>query len=324
MAIALARPELGLPTEPHLIDARLDAENALRVSLIEGTHNFLEFTIDSPPVEPQPNQTCFVQLGRYGDVMIILPAMKHIFDTTGIKPVLMICREFAGILDGVSYVEPWPVDGLSWVMGVKTARDGADRYFKKVFVPKYWDCPGMTPDHVPDEKVSIQGVEDDEWNSYMFSQWKSCGFTRRQIIDWPLVFDRRDSNREKLLCDKTIHGEKPVVLYNFSGFSSPMRAEKEVLSSLSRLDGKIQMVNLFDVTAKNIYDLLGLYDRSLCLVTGDTATLHLAAAHKIPMVALVNNGGSGSIVKGNCILKVRYAEIQSRVQEIGKAVEKLL
>ena len=40
-------------------------------------------------------KTCYVQLGRFGDLMIMLPGWKHLYDTTGEKPNVIACAEFA-------------------------------------------------------------------------------------------------------------------------------------------------------------------------------------------------------------------------------------
>jgi hypothetical protein len=275
---------------------------------------------------------CFVHLGRHGDVMIILPAMLRIFQTTGIKPVMMVCQEFAGTLDGCSYVTPWPMEGFSWFRDVDTAKKIAEYWFDEVIIPKWWDCPGHHPPPPRHDEVPVvlnhQGrrmvVSAEEWESYQVSQWKAAGFTRQQLIEWPLVFDRRDSGRESVLASRVAHWKKPVVLYNFSGVSNPMGFEPEVLGSIRHLNGAVDLVDLRHVHAERIYDLLGLYDRALCLITGDTATLHLAAASNIPCIALLANGGAGSIARGNVKLKLRYHEVSARVGEIKSVVESLL
>jgi hypothetical protein len=328
--IAQAHPELNLPTDRATAELRLDGENALRVSRISGADQYVVFTVPEPTSTPRPDQTCMVQLGRFGDLMIMLPALKHIFDTDGVKPMLMTCREFADILDGVSYVEPWVLDGISWISGLRTAYEGARQYtFKNVIVPKYWDCQGMQPAFVPDEtgvldqsKLAIP-IADDEWNSYMFSQWKASGFTRQQIIDWPLVFDKRDLEREATFCKPYFDGT-PVVLLNFTGFSNRMWAEPEITDVLKPLMGRVKLVNLKEIRAPRIFDLFGMFDRSLCLVTGDTSTLHLASASKIPLIALQAEGGAGSLVKGNAKLKIRYSEVKSRMHEVREVIEGLL
>lgn len=264
--------------------------------------------------------------------MIMLPAMLHIFQTTGIKPVMMVCSEFAGTLEGCSYVTAWPVDGFSWHSDVKTAKAIADYWYDKVVVPKWWDCPGLGPPPPRNDEVPVvlnhQGrrmvVSATEWESYQVSQWKAAGFTRQQLIEWPLVFDNRNLSRELALASRVSHWKRPVVLYNFSGVSNPMGFEPEVLNVLRSMNGRVDLVDLRNVRAERLYDLLGLYDRALCVITGDTSTLHLAAASNVPTIALLANGGAGSIARGNIKLKLRYFEVSARVGEIKSAVEQLL
>lgn len=281
----------------------------------------------SLPKEP----LCLVHLGRFGDIMIMLPAMRQTFLDTGVKPVMSVCSEFAGILDGVSYVEPWAQPGVHWVTGTRSVYDEALKHFADVRVPKWWDCQGMEPpppppgeDHV---ELSHLGrrifVRPEEWDSYMYSQWKACGFTRRQMAEWPLVFDRRSPEREELLASYVVR-PRPTILYNLSGMTSPVPQAAEVLKQLWPFRGRASIVDLSNIRAERIYDLLGLYDRASVLVTGDTATLHLAAAHKIPTIALINDGGAGSIVKCNSILTLRYSEILRRGHEIIPLLSKLL
>lgn len=283
-------------------------------------------------LSPKTLHPCYIQLGRLGDIMIMLPAMKHIFDMTGVKPVMMVCSEFVGMLEGCSYVIPWPMAGFSWYGDVKLAKDIADHWYDTVVVPKWWDCPGLQP---PPPKageavviLNHQGrrmvVAAPEWDSYQYSQWKAAGFTKQEMLDLPLVFDRRNEAREAILAVNHLPKGKPAVLYNFGGLSNPMPYEPEVLRELQSLRDRVHLVNLRNIQADRIQDLLGLYDRALCLITGDTATLHLAAASKVPMIALVANGGAGSIPKGNTVLKLRYGEVSAKVSLIKATVQKLL
>jgi hypothetical protein len=275
---------------------------------------------------------CYVQLGRFGDIMIILPALYQHYQATGEKAVMLCCEEFASVLDGVSYVEPFPVSGIPWTNGVRRAMIAATKYYDVVVVPKWWDCHGMEPPPPPPNdpyvELDFQGrrlvVSPSEWDSYQYSQWKACGFSRQQLLDWPLVFDRRSAQREKDIAAHYLNPRKPNVLFNFTGTSNPMGMEPEVVRELQPLRDRINIVDIGRIRAHRIYDLLGLYDRSLCLITGDTSTLHLAAASKIPLIALLANGGAGSIVKGNEVFRLRYHEIEHRKHEIRTAVEKLL
>jgi ADP-heptose:LPS heptosyltransferase len=84
---------------------------------------------------------------------------------------------------------------------------------------------------------------------------------------------------------------------------------------------EVEIVNLAAIKAERLYDLLGLYDHAVGLVTSDTATLHLAAASKVPYIALLNNGGAGSIPKGNCILSIRYSNFRNELGRFMEAVK---
>ncbi len=286
------------------------------------------FLLPKPP-------PCFVHLGRFGDIIIMLPALKRIHDQTGIRPVMMSCDEFGSVLEGCSYVRPWLVSGLSWNRDVQACYVEALKWYSHVIVPKWWDCPGLEPP--PPAKgehelvwLKHQGrdihVPKEDWESYQFSQWKACGFTKAQLLEWPLVFDRRSPERETELSRHYMGmaGKKPYVLYNFSGISNPVSFEPEIMRALAPIRRHFEMIDLSRIRAHRIYDLLGLYDRAACLITGDTSTLHLAAASPVPMIALLANDGAGSIPRGNTVLKLRYRELRAKVDEIKTVIEKIL
>ena len=48
----------------------------------------------------------YVQLGRAGDILNILPLLWDDYRKASEKPGLMVAAEFAPLLEGVSYVEP--------------------------------------------------------------------------------------------------------------------------------------------------------------------------------------------------------------------------
>jgi len=274
---------------------------------------------------------CYVQLGRVGDLLIILPGLLHHFRSTGVKPVLMTCSQFAGTLKRVSYVETFPVDGIPWNTGARSAWKAAADLYDEVIVPKWWDArldPPPPRANEPSIELDWQGrriiLSQDEWNSYQYSQWKACGWGRQELLDWPLMFDQRDAHAEAWFATHYLHPKKPNVLYNFSGVSNPMGFEPEVIRALLPLRDKVNLVDLSRIQLDYFTDLLGLYDRSLCVISGDTATLHLAAASRVPLIALLADGWAGSIVKGNEVLRLRYSQIRNNVSTIAGAVQKLL
>lgn len=275
---------------------------------------------------------CFVHLGRYGDLMIMMPLWKKLQERDGIAPVVVVCAEFADLFEGASYINPWPVQNFNWFADVKLARKIAEHWFGEVVVPKWWDEPGRKPrfENPWENRITLlhQGhhieVGESAWKSFMLSQWVETGHTLQELVDWPLVFDNRSPAREESLGKRVSSWKRPVVLYNFTGISNRCPFEPEIIGAARKFSDRLELVNLGGVRAERIYDLLGLYDRALCLITGDTSTLHLAAASKVPTIALLADGGAGSIVKANCPLVLRYGEIRSNLHRIESVIEMLL
>lgn len=276
------------------------------------------------------SEVCFVHLGKYGDLMIMLPAFKLVAEQMGKPPICIVSKEYASLFDGVSYVRPW-VEPLHWWKGVKQARMLAEKRGFNPIIVKWWDEPEAKPpgNPKPGKKISLtvhgqkRIINAEEWDSYQLSQWRYAGFDVEQMMLAPLVFDRRCEYREAELRSRWFRTNKPKLLINFSTsgtspFKNYMRAY-----GLVHISG-CEIVNLGAIRAHRIYDLLGLYDQAAGLITTDTATLHLAAASRIPYIAFVNNGGAGSVPKGNCVLAVRYSDFDRKLPFYIDAVKNLV
>jgi hypothetical protein len=277
-------------------------------------------------------ESCCIHLGKYGDLMVLMPGWKHSFDKTGIRPLVMVSQEFANLFDGVSYVRPWAVP-LHWYGECGKARIIADKEFgaENVTFPKWWDDPTFVPPPVPSEKVNLTirdkkvCVPKKSWFSYMSSQWTSAGFDIDRLFE-PVVFDRRDMAREQKLVADTFKTRNPKILVccQKSGSSSPFPFEPEVHALLRKYSDTHEVVDISTLKAHRIYDLLGLYDRAALLITSDTATLHLASSSFIPYIAFIQNGGGGSLPRGQCHLTVRYADAVKRMPEVDYVVANLV
>lgn len=270
---------------------------------------------------------CMVHLGKYGDIMIMLPAFKAVADQLGKPVICMVSKDYASIFEGVSYVTPW-VQDLHWWKGVGRARKIAEEAGLDPVVIKWWDEPGAKPPLPlePGKTISLKihgvlrKVNAADWDSFQASQWRYAGFTMEQMMQWPLVFDRRNTFREQELRRRSFKTERPKLLVNLSqSGTSPFGASLQAYAMLHM--AHMEIVNLAGIRAHRIFDLLGLYDNANLLVTSDTATLHLAAASKIPYIAFINNGGAGSIPKGDCRLAIRYGEFQQRMGDYVEALK---
>ena len=272
---------------------------------------------------------CFVALGKYGDLALMLPAFKAVADEIGKPPIVMVSCDFAPILEGVSYVRPWVVP-LHWWKGVGPARKLAEQAGLNPICVKFWDEPGAKPPTQlgPGRKITLKihgqhrTINASDWDSYQSSQWRYAGFTVEQMMRWPLIFDKRNLQRESLLRAKVFKTNKPKFLVNCNpGGTSPFRLGNLVLAMVQDLG--MEVIDLSRFHANYIYDLIGLYDFSAGMITTDTATLHLATASDIPYIALINNGGAGSVPRGNCVLTVRYADFNKQRKQIVEAVKKI-
>lgn len=254
--------------------------------------------------------TCIVQLGRFGDILNILPIAKHIFDRDGKKPVIMVSKDYASILSAVSYAEPYVFDGPFTELSKATVV--AKAHFKNVLVSQMY-AKGFSV--IPKQP------------SFTTESWRAIGFLPMWNL-LPLVLDVRDKTREKALMDRVIvKFDKPYVLLNFAGQSSPFPGEEIIADLRFRWSHLINFVDISNLKAEYLQDLLVLMENASGMITIDTATLHMASATKIRYVALVTSGPTlwhGSTPKGNCVLQLRYNEVMERRQELNSFIDSLI
>lgn len=275
---------------------------------------------------------CVICLGRAGDIILMLPAFKKMQERTGVNPIIMVSQEYASVLDGVSYVTPWPVP-YHWANDVQKARESAETHFEDVIVPAWWNDSKQVerfkynghPDCVDGyPTMRINGMDlfiPFGHKNYMDSMWQQCGLNYTDAMKLPVLFDKRRKYEESLLRDQWLHIKKPTILYNFTGTSSPYPFPSELFAVMREYKDQLHFVNLGDIKADRIYDLLGLYDAAAGLITIDTATLHLAPASKLPYIGITKEGWSGSICKGNCVLNFKYGETLSKLDSVRRTLK---
>ena len=235
--------------------------------------------------------TCIISLARAGDIINSLACVQEIFKQQGSPVAVMVLPEFAPILEGVSYAYPVLFDGS--LMDVCGAVEQARKQF----------------DHVLVGRVCERG--ENKCESFNEESWRQLGFLERWY-KLHLEFGRRNYDREHDLVLAHTQG-RPFALYNVSGKSSPVpNGEQWIQRNKHRIAPGVQWINLGEIKAHRIYDLLGLMDKSEVLVTGDTSTLHLAAASKVPCVNLIACKPTlwhGSKPRNNSVACWRYNEM---------------
>ncbi len=222
----------------------------------------------------------YIQLGRAGDILNVLPLLWRDFRKTGERQGLLVAEAHISLLDGVSYVEPFGFDGdfreihKAWAYAASLVVD-SDRE--------------IVCTQIYGEQLKTM---QDCW-SFMRESWN-------RVPDAPswgtlqLVFDRRDPAREQAVIDQLTkrfeHPEWPFIVLALEGTSSPFPDGAALKRELQRyaLSNRVNVVDISGFTAHKFYDLLGLFERASCLVAIDSGPLHLAhAVPTLPVVALI-------------------------------------
>lgn len=269
----------------------------------------------------------FIQLGRTGDLLLLFPAFKLIHERTGNKPVVLVSNEYSNVFDGISYAIPWVFQG-HWYSDMPKARALAERVYGSDYalIPHWWS-PGVNPTNIPLGPMVLQchghgwGCSPERYPDFGTSMWLRAGLTRQEMIETPLVFDRRDKDREEALFKMHVHDTRPLLLYNFTGISSPFGYVPEMMHLLRPYRGFFNMLDLGAIRAHRIYDLLVFYDRAVGLITTDTATCHLAPASNVPTLWLTVPGWGKSVPRGNVALHVQYDEVPRCLGEIEMLIQ---
>lgn len=230
-----------------------------------------DFIAKREAIAQKKSSVCFVQLGRYGDIINALPMALHCHNNYA-KPYFMVSREFASILDGVSYVEPYVVDIPFDTL--QPAIDLARQTFKHVIVSQIWgrdyQCQHTTP-------------------AYNVESWKQSGLLHlfNKHTYFP-VFDR-DFVRGEQVANKMSPNEEKLVVVNLSNsFSSPFQHGDILLAKLKEALPQCGIINVGNAKLDRIYDLLPLIRKADLVISIDTALLHLTAATSTKLIAIVN------------------------------------
>jgi hypothetical protein len=253
---------------------------------------------------PAPQkQVTILQLGRYGDIVNLLPVAKQLADN-GALVHWIVSNRFKDALSGVSYVTP--------IVFPKNPEDlpAAIKWSSKVS-----RGPLL---------VTQVACNPEKWGptlNYQQENWERAGCWDGRSL--PLVFDRRNADREKALWESlNVPPGKPVCLLSLCGKSSPFR-ERELVAKTARDIPGFHVVDISDLRAESVIDLAGIIDRSSALVSVDTLTLHLAYATKTPVVALTNDKPwLATTPRPNWVLSLPYnqAVTADGLGAIGKAI----
>jgi hypothetical protein len=245
----------------------------------------------------------FCVLGRHGDLVNCLPMAYALSRQVG-RVNWLVSHEYEGTLEGASYV-----NAVRWNGGQDSLHDALRTYANaNPICAQAWlnpDPQRLTP-------------------SYALEQWRLAGMLEL-FGSLPLIFDRQNLERANALRDRVLarrHPGRPLIIACVDGVSSPFRHGPKLLAMLRGLDTDV--IDLRDVRAERVFDLLPLFDAADCLVTIDTLPLHLARACTVPTVCLLNddwNGWRASVPPPQCVWQRTYSEAAENLGECTAAVE---
>lgn len=264
----------------------------------------------------------YVQLGRAGDIMNILPLLWK-DSQSGENPRLMVASEYAPLLDGVSYVDKVVYEGPHYEL------DKAVALAKTMATGVVVTQTNGPAEVVKEATYAAAGQTGAQATSFQKESWRVAGRLKEWDELYPLVFDLRDAVREdQLLQEDYIRRgrKKPLLLLSLKGTSSPF-PYSDLLRELvtAKFGLKYRVMEL--PQAERIYDLLALYERASLLIAVDSAPLHLAwAFRKLPVFALTQDRPMlwhGAAWRPNHLWYCRYHDWPDRAVEMCAAITSL-
>jgi hypothetical protein len=220
----------------------------------------------------------FVQLGRAGDILTVLPAIK--LYSEHFRTRLVVHSDYVSLVNRLDYVEP--VRFCGDLTDVPAATRLARRCGDRVIVTQLEGNPDV--------------VRSGNWQH---QTWLRTGLPLMQFDTLPLELEPVTD----IECDPD------TVLWCGRGQTSPLGIADEVKR---RLADQCRLVDVADVGAERLQDLLGLYRNARILVSIDTGPLHLGYACRIPTVAIVNDDQyCASPARSHWVARIPYSRATS-------------
>lgn len=219
----------------------------------------------------------YIQLGRAGDILNVLPLLRLDFERTAQRPLLLVAEPYRPLLDGVAYVEP-----IVWRGAFE---DVAGAWPVAEELAKRHDAE-LVPTQIYGNNITTIRTA----SSFARQSWDQAP----GAPPWgtlPLVFDRRDPTREAGVRNQLLQraAGKPYIVMALAGESSPFEHAGALRSYVrNKLGRDFAIVDVSGFLAPRFYDLLALLEGAHAIVTVDSGVLHLAhAAPSTPVIAFV-------------------------------------
>lgn len=240
-------------------------------------------------------------LGRNGDVISILPCLQQEFKETGIKPILVVSKDYAELTKPLSWLVTEVFDGGFDFLG--NAVRWAKSRGKVDFIPQVHGVgyPQPTRKHP----------------SFQLDQWSRMG-RLEQWNELTLELPR--------FANLAIFEDPTILLFDHSQ-SSPFPHKDDLFEALTKEFPSHSIVRGSSMRMPRLLDFLTLMDAAVLIVTIDTSFLHLSRATKTPVIALVTDNPSlwhGSAWHPRFAMHCRYKDYELRKSELLWTAKKVI
>jgi hypothetical protein len=257
-----------------------------------------------------------VLLGRLGDLINALPIFHAESQSTGEPCRVMCCAEYAPLFEGTSYVKCIPFNGTD--NELRRAHAEASKESQAVSLQVIGDT--ATVKDITYGPAGFAEAQTDSFQKEAFWLSKNQELWSKQPRP---IFDKRDEQRENAFARR--HSAMRSICVAALGKSSPFPYKDLLFELLRNRFPDSVICDLADYKAHRFYDFLNVLGGAHCLVTVDSAFLHLAhACPNLPVCALVNDSPKlwyGSAWRANHISHIRYSDFPLRAVEMLDAIE---
>lgn len=207
----------------------------------------------------------YVQLGRRGDIVNILPLMLDCVQS-GNKVYCLVHSEFVSVLDAVTYVTPIVWEGSQ--IDIKGACDFIKEKMPSAKVYASQISGAFEPCHIPFRNFALEG-------------WHRAGGKLGDYHRFPLEFD---APRNKVLRTSTTR-----IGIAIAGYSSEFARGNEFKTWLKHSVGDSAEIVDLDQPLNHVKDLIPLVESCDFCILNDSLPLHISYAFQMGVIAILRS-----------------------------------
>ena len=227
-----------------------------------------------------------IQLGRYGDILTMLPIAKDLYDKGNII-TWVVSKQFANLLEGIDYIKVHIFDGqpVNLLDAIELGKSiGGIQLITQI-------------DRNPIKWTPTK--------NYQHEMWERAGYTNANKL--ALLLNNRNQQREQAAW-ASLQLNRPILVINLKSYSSPYKPQI-MYNLLTKFTNIYNIIDISTLKLSYIIDILWILERAKLLISVDTSSLHFAYATGTPTIALVNdNPWLASTRRPNWIEAITYAD----------------